>query len=197
MWSKCVVLLVLLFIVYAITRKESNKKQYTCSRVDKRCYETYHNHRGSADTLAWLNGQNIALMRYMREKMDEGSYNAAQARYVTLILARYDPDVLRQNIPKSLTYTSYVLNKGEEIGYCLDGYSKRDTLLFVNLHEMSHLADDSDENHGDNFWRAFAFVSGEAALLGMHTPVNYAEAPTKYCGLTIDYHPMFDPTYSS
>ena len=164
--------------------------QITCGSPDGRCYRTYHNHAKNAALLGSINLQNISLMRYLRSKQYD---DPTQQQYVNLILSRYNPDVIRQNIPTDMTLTAFVLNKGDEIAYCMDDYNDdRDTLWFVNMHEISHLADDSDDNHGPNFWRAFKFITHEAQKAGLYTPKDFSKKITPYCGLKIDYSPYFD-----
>jgi len=92
--------------------------------------------------------------------------------------------------------TAYTINKGTKMMFCLrDRKTLKlhdvDTLLFVALHEISHIGNKAWE-HGTDFWEIFKFVLKEANESGVYTPVNYAKENIVYCGLTVTYNPYFD-----
>jgi predicted metal-dependent hydrolase len=63
------------------------------------------------------------------------------------------------------------------------------TIMFVMLHEMAHLMTETI-GHTQEFWGNFKRVLGDAVKLGIYTPVNYAQYPTPYCGMTITDSPL-------
>ena len=65
------------------------------------------------------------------------------------------------------------------------------TLMFVALHELSHIATKSI-GHTDEFWKNFKFLIEEAESINIYKPVNYKETPTKYCSMEITDNPYFD-----
>ncbi len=86
-------------------------------------------------------------------------------------------------------YTSYSVNKGEQIVFCLR--SKKDNKLhdlnlveYVALHEMSHVAC-PEFGHTDLFKEIFAFITRVAVEIGLYKKIDFAANPTEYCGLTI------------
>lgn len=98
--------------------------------------------------------------------------------------------------PDEKDTTSYTINKGDLMALCLrkqqDGrpFHDENTLLFVIIHEMSHIASIS-EGHNQEFIDNFRFLLHEATLLGYYTPVNYRNSPITYCGLKVTNNPYF------
>ena len=92
----------------------------------------------------------------------------------------------------SASKTSYTKDKGKYIKICLD--SDINTLKHVLLHEMAHVMNDN-YGHTNEFWKTMNFLSTEANNAGLFTIINYKESPVKYCGMIIDYNPLFDKKY--
>ena len=65
------------------------------------------------------------------------------------------------------------------------------TLTFVALHELSHIATKSI-GHTTEFWENFKFILKEAVKLGHYEPINYKEKPKEYCGMNITDNPYYD-----
>ena len=169
-----------------------------------RVHSSYADAQAAADTLATINKKAIDLMRFLRAKYArglEGEVYPARRAAAERLLARYNPDNLAENDPKDPTGdTSYVLEKGAVVALCLRSRTGRpaepihdlDTLMFVTLHEMSHIAVDTTQ-HDTNFWEAFKFILLEAEEAGIYSSPDYARAPRHYCGIKVDYNPRFDP----
>ena len=93
--------------------------------------------------------------------------------------------------------TSYSENKGQKIVVCLRDKTKapeyplieENTVMFVMLHEMAHLMTETI-GHTQEFWANFKRILHDAVKLNIYTPVNYAQRPTPYCGMTITDSPI-------
>ena len=91
--------------------------------------------------------------------------------------------------------TSYSINKGEKIVLCLrakDGSNKlvdKNLLLFVALHEMSHIMTVSI-GHEDEFWTNFKFMLKESQNSGLYKCINFSSTPQSYCGMTVTSTPF-------
>jgi hypothetical protein len=215
--STCIVIIILIILLYKgdIERFTndilSNNTTRICSNINGGCYrvqkkydpETYV---GAANILDSINERNIVLLRHLKKKYidtDNGENRSAEFRkrkkWVNNLLRRYNPGSIIEHAPSSTRNTSYVLSKGEEIGYCLrekeTGHNylhSIDQVYFVNLHEMSHLASDRyNPRHTTYFWKVFKFILNEAVEAGVYSPINYSMKPMKYCGIYVDYNPYF------
>lgn len=94
-------------------------------------------------------------------------------------------------------YTSYSINKGERIVFCLRSRGKRtkdrpedvNTLIFVAIHELAHIATD-DVGHTQAFWDNFKWLLQEAIQVGIYVKEDYRARPREYCGVDITSSPI-------
>jgi hypothetical protein len=66
-----------------------------------------------------------------------------------------------------------------------------DILTFVTFHELAHIAIE-EHDHPKRFWQAFKFILQEARLAGILLGTNYTKVPERYCGMDVDYNPLYD-----
>jgi hypothetical protein len=92
--------------------------------------------------------------------------------------------------------SSYTINKGDLVALCLrhkkDDHKFHDynTLLFVIIHEMAHIASIS-EGHNSEFITNFKWLLTEAKTFGHYEPINYQKSPITYCGVKVTNNPYF------
>ena len=92
-------------------------------------------------------------------------------------------------------YTSYSINKGEKIVFCIrakDGSNALEdlnTMLFVAIHEIAHLMTKSI-GHTTEFWDNMRFLLREAIDMGIYKQVDYNTNPVDYCGTVINDSPL-------
>ena len=108
----------------------------------------------------------------------------------------FNPTKICETLPTS-ELTAYSENKGEKIAFCLnkrkDGTKLIDvnTLTFVALHELSHVATES-VGHGQEFWNNFKWILENAKEAGIYSPIDYKKYPEEYCGMKINDNPYYD-----
>jgi hypothetical protein len=108
----------------------------------------------------------------------------------------YNPKKISETLPTS-ELTAYSENKGEKIAFCLNKSKNGtklidiNTLTFVALHELSHIATKSI-GHNQEFWENFKWVLENAKEAGIYSPVDYKKYPEEYCGMTINDNPYYD-----
>jgi hypothetical protein len=109
----------------------------------------------------------------------------------------FNPKKIQETLPTS-KYTAYSENKGEKLAFCLDnnknglgGLIDNNTLMFVAIHELAHVASESI-GHTDEFWRNFKFLLQVAEEINIYTPVDYKKNPKNYCGMEITDNPYYD-----
>lgn len=144
----------------------------------------------------------VALMAKVRANLVRlhGHYKSnmglAQDPPVARFIDRFTPDVFVENDMRS-SDTSYSENKGQRIVVCLRDKTKapgyplvdENTIMFVMLHEMAHLMTQTI-GHTQEFWTNFRRILHDAVQVGIYSPVNYAQQPTPYCGMTITDSPI-------
>jgi predicted metal-dependent hydrolase len=108
-------------------------------------------------------------------------------------------DLLEKNFNKERTsiyenapntdLTSYSINKGEELAFCLKSkktgnFHEINLLMYVAIHEMAHMAC-PEVGHGELFKDIFRFLTLEAINLKLYTKINYQDNPVEYCGMIL------------
>jgi hypothetical protein len=163
-----------------------------------------HNYGDStkaANILAAINNVLVQLISYLKNKYNvriNNNYPANSTQYaVKRILMRYNPDNLIENSPNDHVDTSYTLNKGSIVAFCLrekgkDNYiHDMNTLIFVAIHELAHMAIDED-GHPPKYWATFKWLLTEAEDGNIYVSKNYNVSPIHYCGMEVAYNPRFD-----
>ena len=116
---------------------------------------------------------------------------------VLRLVSKFNPKKIKETLPTS-EYTAYSENKGEKLAFCLNENKKnnenlidKNTLMFVALHEMSHIASKT-VGHNDEFWYNFKFLIEEAESIHIYKPVDYKKENKNYCGMMITDNPYYD-----
>lgn len=191
----CCIVVVIILVLILLNQNSINRQGFSCNTIDGRCYK--FSSPQTSPILGELNNFNIKLLRHLRDKyIDTGTTNKYAEHATKLMLQNYNPDNLIENISKNPDDTSYVTNKGEEMGLCLRDANKNvhklEIMKFVNLHEMSHLAmDRTDNEHLTDFWACFKWLITEAIQVGYH-PIDFEKNPINYCGMDVSYNPYYD-----
>ena len=162
------------------------------SEVDgnKYCVRERKQLKNAVDLLAKTTMKCKQLVQYMHKKYPDKDN-------VKRLVDGFNPQKVMETLPTS-SYTAYSENKGEKIAFCL-GSDKKDldnlidqnTLMFVALHELSHLATKTI-GHDETFWKNFKFILQESEKIGIYKPINYKSTATSYCGTTIRDNPYYD-----
>lgn len=110
-----------------------------------------------------------------------------------------NPNRFKEATPDA-EHTSYSVNKGEEVHFCLrqreggdESLVNEDIITFVAIHEMGHMITKTI-GHGPDFWNNFAWLLQEAEKIGVYTHRDFRAHPVSYCGMKITDQPSYDPT---
>ena len=93
-----------------------------------------------------------------------------------------------ENIPDT-DLTSYSVNKGEELAFCLKSkktgnFHDINLLMYVAVHEMAHMAC-PEIGHGELFKKVFRFLIIEAINFNLYKKIDYQYNPVEYCGMIL------------
>ena len=186
-------LIVLLLYICLKIYQESDVFNLKCiiSGVDgkKYCVRERSKLELAADRLATVNTK--------MSKLVEHCYKTYPDREnIQRLKKGYNPKKIMETLPTS-EFTAFSQNKGEKMAFCLNTEKEGNqlidpnTLMFVALHELSHIATKSI-GHKDEFWQNFKFLLGEASKIGIYEQVDYKKKPARYCGTNINDNPYFD-----
>ena len=139
----------------------------------------------AADLIAKIKQRIITLIEHM-----EKTFGISDERVANL-KNNFRPDRLKEGV-STPGYTSYSVNKGEQIVLCLrnkDSLVDINTMMFVVLHEMAHLASVSI-GHTKEFWNNFRWILEESINIGIYIKQDFEKKPVEYCGMDITSSPL-------
>ena len=179
-----------LLIILKIYR-ESDMFQLKCiiSNVDGKSYCVRERAKLQlvADLLATTTQNMSTLVKYLGEKFPNRSN-------VKRLVKNFNPRKVKEILPTS-KFTAYSENKGEKLAFCTTTTKKgsklidKNTLMFVALHELSHIATKS-VGHTTEFWENFKWILANAIQFKIYKHVDYSLKPKKYCKITITDNPL-------
>lgn len=188
------ILIVFVIIICTYIYFDTDSFQLKCivSTIDgnKYCVRERSQLQSAADLLAKTTEKCKKLVNYMKDKHPNNEN-------VKRLVEGYNPKKIMETLPTS-QYTAYSENKGEKLAFCLnkkkgenDNLIDEHTLMFVAIHELSHIATESI-GHKPDFWQNFKFLLENAKESGIHNPEDYKKSPKDYCGMKIHDNPYFD-----
>ena len=108
----------------------------------------------------------------------------------------YNPDNISES-GKNNQYTSYSVNKGEKIIFCIrqkdeeESLVDENTVTFVAIHELAHLMTESI-GHTTEFWDNFKRLLKESVDAKIYNKVDYSKNPEDYCGIKVSDSPLYN-----
>ena len=96
---------------------------------------------------------------------------------------------------KGSQYTSYSVNKGEKIVFCIrqkdskESLVEENTITFVAIHELAHIMTKS-VGHTQEFWDNFKRLLKEAINDNLYAKEDYTNNPKEYCGIKVTDSPL-------
>jgi len=106
----------------------------------------------------------------------------------------FNPDAFSETTPDA-KYTSYSVNKGEKIVFCLrdkkegEKLVKENIMTFVSIHELAHLMTKSI-GHEPDFWANFKLLLKVSIDNGLYKNIDFNSTPKPYCGINITDTPL-------
>jgi hypothetical protein len=139
----------------------------------------------AADLIATIKNKLKTLLEHLQK-----TYGSSDSR-VAMLTANYRPERVSEGVDTP-GYTSYSVNKGEQIVLCLRNKDKLmdvNTMMFVVLHEFAHLATESI-GHTEEFWTNFKWILEESMNIGIYARQDFKTTNVDYCGIKITSSPL-------
>jgi hypothetical protein len=145
----------------------------------------------AANTLAQIKLNMLKLINYLKENQDKFPDYMS---YISDMVKRTKVINIMET-PADEKYTSYTINKGEKIVFCLrskilNTIHDMNTLMYVVIHELAHVGC-PEYGHTPLFRKIFKFLLERSVEIGIYTPIDYRFNPQDYCGMTINEY-LFD-----
>ena len=183
-----IIIIVTLIGIYYIYNYYANYGLITVkSKIDNKEYvvQIKEDAQEAANLIAKIRERLITLMEHL-----EKSFGINDNR-VRLLKKNFRPDRLKEGIDTP-GYTSYSVNKGEQIVLCLRNNDKLvdiNTMFFVVLHEFAHLSTESI-GHTEEFCDNFKWILEESINIGIYVKQDFKVKNVEYCGMTITSSPL-------
>ncbi len=184
-----IMLIVLIYTIY--NENKNNDLIYVESEKDGRKYlvRNLPDKKHAANLMSNLRENLVTIRDYLE------SNNSKESR-VKRLLQKFNPNNIMEN-KKGSKYTSYSINKGEKVVFCMRSKDNRqelidiNTMMFVALHELSHIMTTSI-GHTEEFWKNFKYLLQLAVSLGIYKKVDYSVNPQQYCGMKVTDSPLIN-----
>lgn len=143
----------------------------------------------AASNLDSIKGQLISLNQSVLKDIKQQLTSQFYFPFCKTIYQRLPDCIFSESTPRS-SYTSYTLNKGEEMVVCLRSkYNNQihnmNELMYVTIHEIAHIGC-PERNHTPLFHKINKFLLQHAIEKGYYTYVNYKRDPCEYCGMNLN-----------
>lgn len=181
-----VLILVMIFMFYGYS---SPDVIYVKSDIDNNDYlvRDLPDKNIACNMLAQIRQNMLKINDYL--KVNKEKYKE-HADYINNLNNKIENSIIMES-GENAVYTSYSVNKGEQIVFCLRSRSDStgtlhdmNLLMYVVLHEMSHVAC-PEYGHTDLFKQIFNFITQRAMEIDLYNKIPFNQTPTEYCGLMI------------
>lgn len=147
----------------------------------------------AANILAKIKKNMFVLINYLKDNQDKFPENMSYIKD----LVRRTKDIVIMETANDEKYTSYTVNKGEKIVFCLrskviNEIHDMNTLMYVVIHELGHVGC-PEFGHTPLFKKIFTFLLEQSIVVGIYTAIDYRINPQYYCGMTINEYLLDKP----
>jgi hypothetical protein len=134
--------------------------------------------------------QNIKkLINFIEENSENCKEFAIYKENINLIKKNIDSVIIKET-PKTSSYTSYSVNKGEELYLCIRSKNTNEIhdindLLYVAIHEIAHIGC-PEIGHTNLFFKINLYLLKKAVEFNLYKYDNYNNNPKEYCGINLN-----------
>ena len=185
------VIIIFITILYIHLETKSLDVKYVKSKIDNNVYlvRDLKDKEEAANLLATIRNNLTKIVEYLKNNIDLDKKSE-----IDLLIKNYRPEKISESSPNN-SYTSYSINKGEKIVFCLRSKDYKNTLvkeeimMFVAIHELAHLMTESI-GHTPEFWENMKYLLRVGKKLNINLKTNYNSQPVSYCGTKITDSPL-------
>lgn len=135
----------------------------------------------------------IKLVDHTSKEIKDKDEKTDHLKSLKRLKKNFRPNNITESSPGN-KYTSYSINKGEKIVFCLrsketDKLVDINTMMFVAIHEVAHLMTESI-GHTTEFWDNMRFLLKEGIKIKVYEKQDFNNVPVEYCGTQITDTPL-------
>lgn len=184
--------IILIFLICVIIvlyfNTQYNKMTYIRSDIDNQYYlvRDLDDKQKSSNILAKIKKNIFKLTKYVYSSIKK---YPKMEQYIKQLNTRIQNVIITESTFNS-SYTSYSVNKGEQIVFCIRTKGKYkihdiNLLMYVVIHEMAHVAC-PEIGHTPLFTKIFEFLCYRAIEINIYKKIEFKKFPKEYCGMIVD-----------
>lgn len=148
--------------------------------------------KDAANMLADIRSQLLNFIDYLvnlvEKKLTDDNELIENYKYIKMIQKRLPNSVIKESSAKS-EFTSYSVNKGEELVFCLRSKKTNklhdiNEIMYVAIHEVAHIGC-PEIGHTQLFKKINIFLLEQSVKKGLYKYLNYKKTQPEYCGITL------------
>ncbi len=182
-----VIILIIVLIIY-YRKLHYYKMVYIKSDIDNNKYlvRDLEDKYKAANILAKIKKNILTLTKHLVENIDKFPENKEYIKQ----LEKKIKNVNIQESSDNGVYTSYSVNKGEQIIFCIRSRKENNKLhdlnmlMYVVIHEMGHVGC-PEFGHTQLFKDIFAFFLTEGIKINIYKKIDFRNNNMEYCGMQI------------
>lgn len=187
--NESVIIILSMFFSYILSFHVQNRMSKIKSTINGHEYyvHNFDDNVDAANILAKIHDNVYKLIKHCMKKND-----TEFKPYINQLKMNFSQTQLLENseLYPDGNLTSYSLNKGEKIVFCLRNpitykLENFNIIMYVALHEISHVAC-PEIGHTPLFKKIFKYFLLEAASINIYKVENYTKNPADYCGIQIN-----------
>ena len=173
------------FIIYIFLNYNNDEITYVNINNDSFLVRNLIDKENAANTLFNIKNNLINLIDNIDNENDiQNNYS----EYVRKIKNRLKTVKIRESSPNA-SYTSYTVNKGEEMVFCIRSKNTNNIhdlneLLYVAIHEIAHIGC-PEVGHTELFKKINVFLLNKAVFYNIYKYNNYRNNNIEYCGMEL------------
>tara|TARA_B100001057_G_C22609447_1_gene855956 strand:+ start:296 stop:934 length:639 start_codon:yes stop_codon:yes gene_type:complete len=197
-FSTFILILICITVFYVYLENKSSEVTYVNYGSVEYLVRNLPDKEKAAELLSKVRGNCETLVNHLSSdiKKNHKKYTKQNITDIKRLDKNFRPDNISESNPGN-NYTSYSINKGEKIVFCIRHKHTEikgelvdiNTIMFVAIHELAHLMTKSI-GHTPEFWDNMRFLLKHGIDLGVYKYVNYNEHKEKYCGILITSTPL-------
>lgn len=185
---KNIIIIIIFLIILILILSEINKYDvtYIKSKTDNKYYlvRNLNDKQPATELLAQIKSNMTKIINYIIKNGKKSNlypyFEKMKDVTINITINESSDDTL---------YTSYTINKGEEIIFCLRSKKTKklhdiNLLMYVALHEYAHVIC-PEYGHTTLYKQIFSYMTQCALTLGLYKYINFANEHKEYCGTMI------------
>lgn len=148
------------------------------------------NNKDKAVAVLYELRQNIKkLINFIEENSENDTEYSIYKENINLIKNKIDNVIIKET-PETSSYTSYSVNKGQELYLCIRSKKTNEIhdindLLYVAIHEIAHIGC-PEIGHTNLFFKINFYLLKKAVEFNLYKFDDYNNIPREYCGINLN-----------